>query len=49
MEKSDCEEQTTREEGGGGRNRVQDREQDKNEATIEQSHDWRPPSVREAA
>lgn len=50
MEKSDCEEQTTQEEEGGRKEgrKVQDREQDKNEATIEQSHDWRP-SVREAA
>lgn len=44
MEKSDCEEASNRAGVGGGL----DAEQDKNEATIEQSHDWRP-SVREAA
>lgn len=39
MEKSDCEKEATGTGEGG---------HDKNEATIEQSHDWRP-SVREPA
>lgn len=56
MEKSDCargDTEATQGERGprrrmGGGEEGSDTKQDKNEGTIEQSHDWRP-SVRETA